>query len=99
MRIIHSNQFTSRERTEYRNDIASNIATSLFTLLDVADWTSVTTKQSEDKVSFQLALQVFQFYHTERPKVTYHHNLIIPARNRVKHIIDYYICLLSHQAK
>ena len=60
MRIIHSNQFSSKERHEYRNDIASNIATTLFTLLEVADWTSGGTNQSENKSSpgLQLALQV-----------------------------------------
>ena len=66
MRIIHSNQFTPKERIDYQNTIASNIATTLFTLLDQADWSrgsTGSTNQSEHKQSpeFHKALQVFCF--------------------------------------
>ena len=48
MRIIHSSQFTQKERIEYRNTIASNIATTLFTLLEHADWTLGGKRHSQD---------------------------------------------------
>ena len=64
MRIIHSNQFSQKERTEYRKTIATNIATTLYTLLDNADWTSSLKTNSKDKSSNenQLAYEVFDFY-------------------------------------
>ena len=61
MRIIHSSQFTQKERIEYRNTIASNIATTLFTLLEHADWTLGGKRHSQgDKQSpeFLKALEV-----------------------------------------
>ena len=60
MRIIHSNQFTQKERTEYRNTIAINIATTLYALLDHADWNLGNRNLSADRLSSedQLALQV-----------------------------------------
>ena len=59
MRIIHSNQFTQKERTEYRNTIAINIATTLYALLDHADWNLGTRNISTDRLSpeDQLTLQ------------------------------------------
>ena len=63
MRIIHSNQFSQKERTEYRKTIATNIATTLYTLLDHADWTSGLKSSSKNKSSKedQLAFQVLVF--------------------------------------
>ena len=61
MRIIHSIQFSQKERIEYRNTIASNIATTLFTLLEHADWTLGGKRHSQgDKQSpeFVKALEV-----------------------------------------
>ena len=60
MRIIHSNQFSQKERSDYRNTIASNIATTLYTLLDNADWTLGTSNNSKEDQSpeFLQALQV-----------------------------------------
>ena len=63
MPIIHSNQFSQKERTEYRKTIATNIATTLYTLLDHADWTSGLKSSSKNKSSKedQLAFQVLVF--------------------------------------
>ena len=61
MRIIHSIQFSQKERIEYRNTIASNIATTLFTLIEHADWTLGGKRHSQgDKQSpeFIRALEV-----------------------------------------
>ena len=64
MRIIHSNQFSQKERTEYRKTIATNIATTLYTLLDNADWTCGLKSNAKDKSSKddQLAYEVSYCY-------------------------------------
>ena len=83
MRIIHSNQFSQKERTEYRKTIATNIATTLYTLLDNADWTCGLKSNAKDKSSKddQLAYEVSYCYmingNTILLQHTYQHSFML----------------------